>query len=190
MNYKEINKYPLFTDKKINYIVSNHECEKCKKELCNTDMCFIFVGFSSKNCIQTLLCIDCIKKFQNSLTKFYNLFSQIVPCYISEFKKDSWIPFIFSKPVLSNCSDYDVYTAVNLKSVKTIDKTKFAGRESLEGANVGVWSELDMEKDSKVLDDNSFMSELLELKNAKPFDDSLEYKDKKLLGNKKNGTRL
>lgn len=76
------------------------------------------------------------------------------------------VPVIFSyKGVVQTKNNMTVFDAVDLPSESVVDKTVYAGRESLEGASVGLIDEKRFEELEQPVDIDDFF---LQVKGSKP----------------------
>lgn len=140
-NMAKIEQLPLYynSEKRIYYYFGRCNCKYCKEELEDLFVCawaFDNNFFEIYNC-----CVGCWEKnkVKQLLTRMKYAEFKIVTSVDSLPK--NCIQYLINIPQLSNASELTTIDAVKLKSDFVEDRTKYANRESFEGASIGVMPE-------------------------------------------------
>jgi len=153
-----IEQKPIYFDKHTNiyYHKGQAYCDRCNKK---TDKQFILgTHHTKRDTVSLFYCNKCFDKKQ--ISSVVDEFKIVVT--IKRLPKLAR-PLVIRRPELSN-HKFTVFETDKIKASKTVDKTKYAGRESFKGASIGA----DVEDKPKIETQKDIMDELLELKEAKP----------------------
>ena len=133
---------PLFLDNvyKIYYYVSPHvECDKCDVGIDEGEQVFVRVGWVEKAKVQKrtskveVLCSKCLVECKDNSDVLEVKIAVVVGSRLG-----NWVPVFILPPQLGEGKSMTVFEAADrLRPPKVKDNTKYAGRESLEGATIG-----------------------------------------------------
>lgn len=153
------------------------DCDYCKETIEN--IVFIKLGWDRLGSDIKHYCFNCRDKNVS-----YARITETIRAIVEEDISDEFIPYSYKKPSLqnsTNMSNIDV-ASLNIANEQTIDKTIFAGRESLEGATIGnqdLILKLD-KADNKLLSIDEGLSLLDSLAKAQPLIEQGEHEIKQL----------
>lgn len=174
------------------FAVGNYHCVKCKEPI---NSCVASIKWEQKKETDILLfCHHCIKyRDKNPYNHFEKkgVLLSLLPVLIKEERPRNvrvWVPFppefTYGRLNLFEAADprFDNKMNSDTSAYQIEDKTVYAGRESWEGASIGVVDKsLLEEKDRSIRsDDDAFLL----LKNLQASSEALEHKEKKLLEDK------
>lgn len=154
-----------FSKKNRKYYSVNAICDKCSKQI---ELNAVYINSwhkKYKNCRFEVLCVDCASSPKNIINDGFGQETKIIAIRsIVEIPKDA-VP-VFINPLQLKDAKISTYDIDSLDSDTTIDKTKYANRESWGGASIGADINDQIEYlDSSSLDVDKF---LLDLKDSKP----------------------
>jgi len=159
----------FYGNKEKTYFIENCSvCDCCKKELVSGDIFFLLSEFGRKIQSHRVLCIDCIKSIKRN-----GIVNEVKQGFIINSLPESVVPAILVLPQLEAKKKTDIFLASNFETMHTKDKTKFANRVSIQGANIGKYSEFELMRDRELLSDDELEKKLIELKKSRCED---EYK--------------
>jgi len=167
----------FFSPKKKKYYFNNifKKCHGCNEII--EDLIIIKSIPSLKKTTLLHFCSNCFKK-----TKIHSQITQSFFCIVSKvLPKDSYPIFNFKitlKPSTINNNEISCFESHKIETETTIDKTKFAGRESLEGAKIGVNINKVIEEKDKGLKGDEGIKLLDNIKNSVP---AIDYNKRRLL---------
>jgi hypothetical protein len=156
--WQEGNKMRILKNNKTNkYYGINLKCSICHKEIIGELAMLHYCWHENKSkkpSTCSILCVKCTPK----ANKHYTIEERYPIICIPEKKlnKSELIPFVHYSCDLSDSKSLSVFDAANLESDKTVDKTRFAGKESWFGASIGVMEQ-------KAISQNN----IIDLKNIK-----------------------
>lgn len=175
---EQMKQYPIFHVKRENrsYFVGECQCTRCDKELKLNDVVLVYECWRKKTCYNALFCQDCINKHED-----VSRVESVNTCIVTNKRPPGSYPILISPPTLSDGrNNATVFSMANenIDGEETRDMTKLAGRESLEGAQIGAdISDVDAEKD-KVLSADEAEDFSVELQNSRP---AINQYDKKMI---------
>lgn len=136
------------------------KCDKCGTIIELGDYVFIHKSYSRSEFIKRLYCRACVKKHRKMIL------DEFIIAQVSDYIQDDTILINDNPVTLTNSKNDTVFSMAikDIEGVEIIDKTKLTGRESLEGATIGVMPEqrepLTNEKQVKV-----FLNSIKKLEN-------------------------
>lgn len=143
------------------YLKEDEECETCRKLIEGAGILKIFYGKRLTKWL--LLCPNCV--YTDAVGIFY---AKEGIHFITEKPPLSSVPYLITPPELTP-GRLDTFSAASLPSERTTDRTRYAGRESIEGATVGDKSYITHDKkEFKELDRDEIDSFFIDYKKQKP----------------------
>lgn len=156
--------------RKITISVINDSCYFCPKNLVYECIAIYYWNVHGKN--KAYACGDCIDKIKSIEAEFMEY--EIVHLVSHIPKKNNLIPRIHRKPRLVP-GRLDNAPTSSKDGAVIIDRTKYAGRDSLEGAQIGLSESkleaLDFNRSSCVPESILYATPLIESSNKKLIDD-------------------
>ena len=153
-------------------------CDSCGKLI--KEVIFIKLGYTGKELNKNYYCKFCFK--DKIVFNKLNVSEEVRLALVTNTAPRKSIVIIDKAPLFSSVKEYDVFNVAdhNREGEKTKDKTKYAGRESLEGATIGdpKFINLDRDKPLEILD---AFKELELIKNAKVEEGKNETETKRLV---------
>lgn len=145
------------------------ECSCCSKEIIGEMAMLHYCWFAKKTKRPSkaeILCVKCADKKE----KLYQVEETYMVICLPEAKMPAGLePWIHIRCELTDSKKISVFDAAEIKAEKTIDRTRYAGRESFEGAKIGVDPHQAIEQtDSRVADPLKFLKGQKEAKPILP----------------------
>lgn len=140
-------------------------CEECKKEI--KDMFQHFFAWEKKSYREKSYCLNCSQKLKDKgIVDEKKLVVKV------QYIPSDAVPYLFFPPQLTGRKDmsvFEVVSQIKAEADEVIDRTRLAGRESIESAQIGALDMIQIEvKDNKQLSKKEWSGGLQRLKDAMP----------------------